>query len=144
MNAPEHRLITAVRDLLDARRPAGLPADFPVKADWETAKLERPYLVISTGNASIPHPAMRKLDLVLTTLRRADDETTSPPEELHQRFVNQLETLLPDLITALAAVQLRLRKMPPTATAENDAEGRGDESVAAWTVWLQILPPPEA
>jgi len=144
MNAPEQRLITAVRDLLDSSRPDGTPADFPIKADWETAKLERPYLVISTENASVPHPAMRKLNLVLTTRRRADDETTAPPEELHQRFVNQLETLLPDLATALAALQLRLRKMPPAATSEDDAEGRGDESAAAWTVWLEILPPPSS
>lgn len=142
MNAPEQRLTATVRDLLDANRPAGIPAEFLIRTEQEIAKLERPYLCISTENASSPHPAMRKLDLILTTRRRADDETTAPPEELHQRFVNQLETLLPELVVALAAVQLRLRKMPPGGTSEEIVEGRAESSSASWTVWLQILPPP--
>lgn len=139
MNAIEQRLTAAVRDLLDTYRPAGCPPDFQIRAEQDTAKLERPYLVVSAEDAGTPHPLIRKMTLTLTTVRRADDEATAPPEELHQRFVNAMETNLPALGAALAAVQLRVRRVIPGATGEEIVAGRGESSSAAWSVWLQIV-----
>lgn len=139
MNAPEQRLTTAVRDLLLASRPPGTPEDFTIRAQHDTAKLEKPCLVISASNSESPHPVVRKLNLTITTQRRADDETTAPPEELHQRFVNALESNLPALAETLQAQQLRILKIAPPSTAEEIAEGRTGDSTAQWTVFLQIL-----
>lgn len=139
MNAAEQRLTAAVRDLLESHRPDGLPAGFTIRAEHDSEKLERPYLVISADNGETPHPAMRKLSLILTTRRRTDDETTGPAKELHQRCVNALEQNLPALATALAAVQLRLRKLVPGPTSEEIVDGRSESSSATWTAWLQIL-----
>ena len=139
MNANEHRLSTAVRDLLDTHRPAGIPADFLIRAEQETAKLKKPYLVVSAESAGAPHPLMRKMVLTLTTHRRADDESTGPDVELHQRFVNALESNLAQLATDLSAVQLKLTRAIPGETGEEIVAGRAESSSASWTVWLEIL-----
>jgi hypothetical protein len=142
MNAPEQRLTAAAKEVLEAHRPAGIPADFAIRTEQETEKLERPYLVVSAENAETPHPSMRKIALVLTTRRRADDESTGPGEELHQRFVNALESHLPEFAGALTERQLRALKMVAGPTTEEIVEGRAESSTATWTMWLEILPPP--
>lgn len=139
MNAPEQRLTAAVRTLLDNHRPAGIPDGFQIRVEQDVAKLERPYIVISAADGVAPHPSARKLLLILTTFRRADDPATGPGEELHQKFVNALESNIDELATALAAAQLRVLKMPPGTTSETIVDGRADSSTASWTVWLQIL-----
>ena len=141
MNAIPRRLITATRDLLHANRPDGAPEDIPIRAEWETEKLPRPHLVISADDNGAPHPHCRRLTLILTTQRHADDPATAPPEELHQLFVNTLETHLADLATALAALQLRILKITPTDISEEITDGRGESSTAAWSCHLLILDP---
>jgi hypothetical protein len=139
MNAIEHRITAAVVDLLNENRPLGPPDNFPIRAEQDIGKLERPYLVVSVEDAGAPHPLLRKMTLTLTTVRRADDDATSPPLELHQRFVNALEENLPDLGSALEGMQLRLRKILPGVTGEEIVAGRGESSSASWGVWVQIL-----
>lgn len=139
MNAIEHRLTTTVKTLIEANLPSGITSDFAIRAEYQIEKLERPYLCISSKSSGTPHPLIRKQVLTLTTMRRADDAATSPPEELHQRFVNAIESHLSDLATALSNVQLRLIKMVLGATTEEIVNGRGDSSTSSWTLWLQIL-----
>lgn len=139
MNAVEHRLTAAVRDLLLTYPPSAMPEGFQIRAEQEIEKLERPYLVVSAEAAGNPHPLVRQMTLTLTTVRRADDEGTSPPEELHQLFVNALQANLGPLADALAVAELRLLKMVPGATGEEIVAGRGESSSAAWAAWLQIL-----
>lgn len=143
MNAVEHRLNQAVKQVLTTHTPPGVPSDFAIRAAQDSSKVEKPYLVVSAENAETPHPSMRKLNLILTSHQRTGDEETEPDQETHQRFVNTLEQHLADLSAALLALQLRLRKFVSGATSEEIENGRATASATVWTVWLQILSPPE-
>lgn len=142
MNAVEHRLNQAVKQILATYRPAGVPANLTIRAAQDIEKVEKPYIVVSSENAEAPHPALRKLNLILTSHLRAGDEETAPDQETHQHFVNALEEHLAELTAALLAVQLRLRKFVSGPTSEEIEDGRATASATVWTVWLQILPPP--
>lgn len=140
MNAVEHRLAAAVRDILTTYRPAGTPVAMAIRAAQDTAKVAKPYIVASAENAETPHPAMRKLDLILTSHLRTGDTETAADLETHQAFVNALLTHADDLYTALAAVHLRLRKLNPGRTSEAIEDGRATASATVFTVWIQLLP----
>lgn len=143
MNAVEHRLNQAVKQVLTSHTPPALPADFSIRTAQETSKVEKPYAVVSSENAETPHPSLRKLNLVLTSHLRAGDEETDPDQETHQHLVNAMEEYLPDLLTALLDQRLRLRRFVSGATSEEIENGRATASSSVWSVWLQILPPAE-
>jgi hypothetical protein len=140
MNAVEHRLNTAVKEILTTYRPAGVPDSVSVRVAQDTAKIEKPYIVISSENGESPHPAMRKLNLIFTSTLRTGEEETAPGEETHQHFVNALEAHASELAAALLEVQLKLRRLVMGATSEEIEDGRATASATVWTVWLQILP----
>lgn len=141
MNAVEHRVNQAVKQILTTHKPAAVPAGFAIRAAQDTAKVEKPYIVVSAENAETTHPRMRKLNLILTSHLRTGDEETAPDQETHQHFVNALEEHATDLATALLAQQLRLRRIVSGATSEEIENGRATASATVWTVWLQIQPP---
>lgn len=139
MNAVEHRLAQVVKDLLIANPPAEMPEDYTIRAAHDTTKVSKPYIVAAATNGKTLHPKMRKMDLVLTSHLREGDADTSPDLEMHQRFVNVIESHMEDLITALEAVQLRLKKIISGATGEEIENGRATASSTVWTLHLQIL-----
>ena len=139
MNAVEHRLSQAVKDILTTYKPAEVPENFGIRAAHDTAKVEKPYIVASAENGETVHPLMRKMNLVLTSHLRVGEGETAPDTETHQRFVNVIEYRVEELAVALAAVDLRLRKIVAGATGEEIENGRATASSTVWTVWLQIL-----
>lgn len=141
MNAVEHRVNQAVKEILTTYKPTGVPATFGIRTAQDTTKAEKPYIVASAENGETPHPRMRKLNLILTSTLRTGDEETGPDQESHQHFVNALEQHLPEFAAALLAQQLHLRKFVAGATSEEIENGRATASATVWTLWLQILPP---
>jgi hypothetical protein len=139
MNAVEHRLSEAVKDLLAAHKPEEVPAAFGIRAAHDTAKLEKPYIVAATENGSSLHKKMRKCELVLTSYLREGEAATAPEEETHQRFVNVLEANMEELVTRLAEVGLKLRKISDGATGEEIENGRTTASSTGWTMCLEIV-----
>jgi hypothetical protein len=139
MNAVEHRLAQVVKELLTTNKPEEVPEDYTIRAAHDTSKVAKPYIVAAAINGKTIHPKMRKLDLLLTSHIREGDADTTPDLEMHQRFVNVIEANLDDLITALEAVQLRLKKIISGTTTEEIENGRATASSTLWTLHLQIL-----
>ena len=139
MSDIDRLLSSAVKAILNADRPAGLPSLVTVRAMDDKAPLERPYLLARCESGSTPHPKIRQTVLVLRLRTRADEQDGEVSAGWHKAAVDYFRENSASLYTTLLPHGLQLLKFNPGAFLDEEEDDRGRIYEQRWNVVMEVV-----
>lgn len=139
MEGVDEILTQAVAAVLRAAEIEGLPEGFTIRASGDTEPVERPYLVALTEDGTSPHPALRRVTLVLRLRTRADEQDSAESSAWHGAALGWLMENPAALHATLLPLGLRLMKFFNEGFLDGlDDEERGREYDQRWGCWVGV------